>query len=107
MLIARTGKKVGSPNSFRRYDKCNMPPQKYLSSYYIQKKHGILTNQKLSTCTVVVQRCLFPSSQTCYFGRYFFSYFLICKTHKRTKIKSRVTDLLKEILWLNMQHDVV
>jgi hypothetical protein len=27
-------KKLGSPNSFRRYDKCNMPP-------YIQK-HGIL-----------------------------------------------------------------
>jgi hypothetical protein len=26
MLIVRTDWKVGGPNSFRRYDKCNMPP---------------------------------------------------------------------------------
>ena len=26
MLIIKTEKKLGSPNSFRRYDKCNMPP---------------------------------------------------------------------------------
>ena len=26
MLTVKTGKKLGSPKSFRRYDKCNMPP---------------------------------------------------------------------------------
>jgi hypothetical protein len=26
MLIVKTEKKLGSPNSFRRYNKCNMPP---------------------------------------------------------------------------------
>jgi hypothetical protein len=34
------------------------------------RRHGILANQKPLTCIVVVQRCLFPSSQTCYFGKH-------------------------------------
>ena len=83
MLIVKTEKKLGSPNSFRRYDKCNMPrfPQygailtllrvtgtiaiaqplmNFLMIFFLSsaRKYGILANQIQLTCIVVEKRCL-------------------------------------------------
>jgi hypothetical protein len=42
----------------------------YLAIIYCTRKHGILANEKPLTCIVMVQRCIFPSSPTCYFGKH-------------------------------------